>query len=122
MRNFLVVKNGLNLRPQASPPSTAIDGDIYYSSIDNKFKLYENGEWITPGERGSTLPSGTLLDFAGSTAPSGFLICAGQEISRTIYANLFSAIGTFYGYGNGTTTFNIPDLRGTIIINKIIKI
>lgn len=122
MRNFLVIKNGLNLRPQNTPPSTAIDGDIYYNSIENKFKLYENGQWITPGERGSTLPSGTLLDFAGETAPSGFLICAGQEISRTTYASLFSAIGTYYGYGNGTTTFNIPNLTGTLIINKIIKI
>lgn len=64
------------------------------------------------------LPSGTVLPFAGSTAPSGYQLCYGQAISRTTYASLFSAIGTTYGSGDGSTTFNVPDLRGRTIAGQ----
>lgn len=64
------------------------------------------------------VPTGTLLDFAGSSAPSGFLLCYGQAISRSTYADLFAAIGTTYGAGDGTTTFNLPDLRGRVGVGK----
>lgn len=50
--------------------------------------------------------------FATSTAPVGWLVANGSAISRTTYADLFSAIGTLYGAGDGSTTFNLPDLRG----------
>lgn len=56
--------------------------------------------------------AGVVLPFAGSTAPSGFLLCAGQAVSRTTYAALFAVVGTVYGAGDGSTTFNLPDLRG----------
>lgn len=59
--------------------------------------------------------SGVVLPFAGSAAPSGFLICAGQAVSRTAYAALFAVIGTTYGAGDGSTTFNLPDLRGRTV-------
>lgn len=59
--------------------------------------------------------AGVVLPFAGSAAPSGFLLCAGQAVSRTTYAALFAIIGTTYGTGNGTTTFNLPDLRGRAV-------
>lgn len=58
------------------------------------------------------MPSGTVLDFAGGTAPVGFLLCDGSPVSRTTYSNLFAAIGTIWGAGNGTTTFNVPDFSG----------
>lgn len=54
------------------------------------------------------LPKGTILPFAGGTIPSGFLACNGAAVSRTTYAALFSAIGTTYGSGDGSTTFNLP--------------
>ena len=57
-------------------------------------------------------PPGSLQDFAMNTPPSGWLICDGSLISRTTYAPLFSAIGTTWGAGDGSTTFAIPDLRG----------
>jgi microcystin-dependent protein len=57
-------------------------------------------------------PSGTLLTYAGSTAPDGWLLCDGSAISRTTYARLFAAISTTYGTGDGALTFNLPDLRG----------
>lgn len=56
--------------------------------------------------------AGFISAFAGSTAPSGWLVCDGSAISRTDYADLFTAIGTTYGTGDGSTTFNLPDLSG----------
>lgn len=60
----------------------------------------------------SFLPAGSMVDFAGTTAPSGWLMCDGAAVSRTVYASLFSALGTAYGSGDGSTTFNLPDYRG----------
>jgi microcystin-dependent protein len=63
---------------------------------------------------GSTplVPIGTILDYAAATAPSGYLVCDGSAVSRTTYAALFAVIGTTWGAGNGSTTFNVPDFRG----------
>lgn len=66
----------------------------------------------------SGVPSGTVFDFAGSTAPTGWLLCYGQAVSRTTYADLYAAIGTTYGTGDGSTTFNLPDLRGRAVAGK----
>lgn len=60
------------------------------------------------------LPSGSVIEYAGDTAPNGWLICDGSAISREIYANLFEVIGLTFGGGDGTTTFNIPNLKGKI--------
>jgi microcystin-dependent protein len=64
------------------------------------------------------VPSGTVLPFAGTTAPTGFLLCSGQAVSRSTYSDLFAAIGTTYGAGDGSTTFNVPDLRGRVPAGK----
>ncbi|HYL31997.1 MAG TPA: tail fiber protein [Stellaceae bacterium] len=58
------------------------------------------------------VPSGVVVPFAGASAPAGWLLCYGQAVSRTTYAALFTAIGTTFGSGDGSTTFNLPDLRG----------
>jgi microcystin-dependent protein len=63
----------------------------------------------------SAPPSGIVSPFAGAAAPTGWLMCYGQAVSRTTYAALFAAIGTTYGAGDGATTFNLPDLRGRVI-------
>lgn len=65
---------------------------------------------------GTGAPSGTIAAFAGSAAPSGWLLCQGQAVSRTTYATLFGVIGTTYGAGDGSTTFNLPDGRGRSLI------
>lgn len=57
------------------------------------------------------VPVGVLTQFAGSTAPVGYLLCDGSAISRTTYSRLFSVLSTVYGVGDGSTTFNLPDLR-----------
>ena len=62
------------------------------------------------------VPSGVLLPFAGGTVPDGYLLCDGSAVNRTTYARLFAAIGTTWGAGNGSTTFNLPDGRGRTLI------
>ena len=57
-------------------------------------------------------PSGSVMYFARTTAPDGWLKCNGAAVSRTTYAALFASIGTTWGAGNGSTTFNLPELRG----------
>ena len=61
-------------------------------------------------------PAGIVMPFAGSTAPQGYLLCDGSAVSRSEYADLFTAIGTTYGAGDGSTTFNVPDLAGKVVI------
>jgi phage-related tail fiber protein len=56
------------------------------------------------------LPVGSIVPYAGTVLPGGFLTCNGSAISRTTYAALFSIIGTTFGSGNGTTTFNLPNI------------
>lgn len=65
-----------------------------------------------------SLPTGTLVAFAGSTVPVGWLLCDGTAKDRTTYAALFTALGTAYGIGDGSTTFNIPDLRGRMPLGR----
>lgn len=62
--------------------------------------------------------SGMLLPYAGTSAPTGWLFAYGQAVSRTTYADLFTAVGTTYGSGDGSTTFNLPDLRGRVVAGQ----
>lgn len=61
-----------------------------------------------------TLPIGAVIAYSGSNEPSGWLICDGRAISRTSYSSLFNVIGTTYGAGDGSTTFNLPDYRDRV--------
>ena len=65
---------------------------------------------------GVMTPIASVEMYAGATAPSGWLLCDGSAVSRTTYANLFAAIGTTYGTGDGSTTFNLPDLKDRVPI------
>ena len=67
---------------------------------------------------GSLVPTGVLNPYAGATAPAGWLLCFGQAISRTVYSTLFTAIGTTYGVGDGSTTFLLPDMRGRAVAGQ----
>ena len=117
---------------QHNPPLQDLEQAIA-SSLDRDGKggmranLQMNGKRITgvaPGEAPTdaatvsqignavSIPIGAVIDYWGETPPSGYLFCAGQEVSRATYAALFAAIGTVAGAGNGSTTFNLPDYRG----------
>ena len=72
----------------------------------------------------ASVPTGTILPFAGTVVPDGFLLCNGAAVSRTTYAKLFAAIGTKWGSGDGSTTFNLPDsdrrvFQGTTDVSKV---
>lgn len=61
-------------------------------------------------------PAGSVMAYAGSSAPAGWLVCDGSAVSRTTYAALFAVVGTTYGAGDGSTTFNLPDLRSRSVV------
>ncbi|MEI8128045.1 MAG: tail fiber protein [bacterium] len=65
----------------------------------------------------SSVPVGSIISYAGATAPTGWLLCSGQAVSTTTYANLYSAIGTAYGSGSGT--FNLPDLSSRFVVGAM---
>ena len=73
---------------------------------------------LTDGDGGSAVPPGAILPYGGATAPTGYALCDDTAKSRTDFAALFAIIGTTYGAGNGTTTFNLPDLRDRIPLGK----
>lgn len=77
--------------------------------VDINGNLYDIEAFISP------IPVGTVLPFAGNTVPEGFLFTEGQEVLRNAYPNLFAAIGTTYGAGDGSTTFNLPNLVNRFI-------
>jgi len=77
-----------------------------------------NGSGVLSFSAVTTFAAGMLVPFAGSSAPTGWLLCYGQAISRSTYADLFTALGTTYGAGNGSSTFNLPDLRGRTIAGQ----
>ena len=64
------------------------------------------------------IPSGTIVPWSDASIPSGFLECAGAAVSRSTYATLFGIIGTTYGSGDGSTTFNVPDLQDNVAVSK----
>lgn len=81
--------------------------------------VYKNNNGNLELISGATLwadaPIGCIHAYGGATAPNGWLLCQGQAISRTDYAELFAVIGTAYGSGDGSTTFNVPDIRESTI-------
>jgi microcystin-dependent protein len=66
----------------------------------------------------NAIPSGVTLDFAGGSAPTGFLLCDGSAVSRSTYSRLFGVIATIWGGGNGSTTFNLPDFRRRVAVGS----
>lgn len=66
----------------------------------------------------TVLPTGVILPYGGTAAPTGWRLCDGSAISRTTFADLFTAIGTAFGVGDGSTTFNVPDFRGRVPAGK----
>lgn len=94
------------------------DGALIYNYETGATYLDYGNERIPTGggmPTGDTFPIGAITSYAGDTAPVNWLICDGSAISRTTYADLFNAIGTTYGAGDGSTTFNLPNLKGRVI-------
>lgn len=92
----------------------AHEGQQRYNSTTKGMEYCNGTAWGSLG--GGALPAGFVSYYAGATVPSNTLEAYGQAISRTTYATLFSIIGTTYGAGDGSTTFNLPDLRGRVML------
>jgi microcystin-dependent protein len=120
-----------------TPPASPNAGDAWYDTTDGLLYIWyvdaDSSQWVevkansaletTLLTRVATLeanqtPSGVIMQFAGATAPAGYLLCDGTAVSRTTYAGLFTAISTTYGVGDNSTTFNLPDLRGRVPVGK----
>jgi len=98
-----------------------IDGIKYPQAdgnADEFLKTDGSGQLSFGSVSASAFNAGMLMPYAGATAPTGWLLCFGQAISRTTYATLFAVVGTTYGAGDGSSTFNLPDLRGRTIAGK----
>lgn len=122
----------------ALPPTGATQGDEYVALDTNHVWIWNGNAWydngpanfgIGPqgpqgiqgpqgvqGPAGTTIPTGAGCDWFAPTAPAGYLICDGSAISRTTYAALYAIIGTVWGTGDGSTTFNLPDTRGRLLV------
>ena len=102
-------------------PATPSAGDLWYNSSNGRTYIYYDSFWVEVGNTGAVdtiIPAGMIMPTAGSVEPSGWLYCYGQNLSRATYARLFTAVGTTYGAGDGSTTFGMPDLRGRTIAGK----
>lgn len=86
------------------------DGDIVTAAIYT--------EDIGSASPGKGCPIGTILPYSSTTIPEGYLVCDGSAVSRTTYADLFDVIGTTYGTGDGSTTFNLPNLKGKVPVGQ----
>ena len=122
----LDVVNGLPIRLQDSSGSpfvslkspSALSGNVALtlpSSITSGGFLQTDGSGNLSFQIVAGVPSGSVFCMAVATVPSGYLECNGNAVSRTTYAALFAIIGTNYGTGNGSSTFNLPDLRGEFV-------
>lgn len=88
--------------------------ELYYFD-GTRFVSYGGG---SGGTGGDTVPIGSIVPFASDTIPNGWLLCDGRAVSRTKYAELFKAIGTKHGSGDGSTTFNVPNIKGKVVVGK----
>ena len=91
---------------------TPATGDIRFNTTLTQFEGYNGTGW---GEIANGVPAGSVFTFATTTVPSGYLECNGAAVSRSTYASLFSSISTTWGVGDGSSTFNLPDLRGQFV-------
>ena len=119
----------ISFAPQTAAPSlpvvlgTTQNGALYTTSGGHSL-IYKNsaGSAVTivggSADTGGITPPGITVPYAGTTSPAGWLMCDGSAVSRTTYDRLFNAIGTIWGTGDNTTTFNVPDVRGYAIVCK----
>jgi microcystin-dependent protein len=114
--------DGLGAKPLRSAPSVELPAGVLvqgtpYTALYNNSDAawYLHNFFVNP----YAVPVGGLLDYVGTTAPnSAFVFPYGQAVSRTTYATLFTMVSTTFGVGDGSTTFNLPDLRGRVVAGK----
>jgi len=110
-----VIGHGVEICTSTTRPTIGITaGSLIYETDTLSYRWYNGSTWL------GLIPEGTVQPYSGSTAPTGWLLCAGQtlnSITSPEYAPLFSVIGTTYG-GTGASSFIIPDLRGRTVAGR----
>ena len=113
------INNALTKDGQNTPTANLPMGGYKHTNCN---AATANNEYATLGQLNSSvsesMPSGAIQMYGGSTAPTGYLLCNGGAVSRASYSDLFAVIGTTYGIGDGSTTFNVPDLRQKFPLGK----
>jgi microcystin-dependent protein len=104
-------------------PADPVVGQMIFETDTQLMKFWSGTAWVSgAATAGASVltPVGTVVPYAGTDAstPAGWLFCGGQAVSRTTYADLYAVVGTTYGSGDGSTTFNVPDLRGRVAAGK----
>jgi microcystin-dependent protein len=112
-----VNRRTLTLHDDGGTPLVGIGTDTPEETLHVNGNLKVTGT-VDVGSSGFSVSSGFILPFGGGTAPSGWLQCDGAAVSRSTYSDLFAIIGTIYGAGDGSTTFNLPDLQGRVIMGQ----
>lgn len=107
----------VRLRTRSSSPSTVSTGEIaIFSQNDNVFAKNSLGTVMSLTDSVVIqAPPGVILSYVGTSAPSGYLMCDGSQVSRTTYSSLFNIIGISHGNGDGLSTFHLPDYRGRFL-------
>lgn len=121
MSKQVQIRRGTTAQISAAPPPA--EGELIVNTDEDRVIV---GDGATTGgvpmakqsELADAVPAGAMMAYAGSSAPAGWLMCAGQAVSRATYAALYAAISTTYGNGDGSTTFGLPDLRGRVPVGK----
>lgn len=102
-----------DIQDNQSVPIGGVTGQVLGKASNTDYDV----EWIyQAGTNYDSLPVGAILPYGSLTPPTGYLVCDGSAVSRTEYAGLFSVIGTSFGEGDGTTTFNLPNIDGRGIV------
>lgn len=114
---FTLTHNATSLILPGGKDIVAASGDTFaaISDASSYVRVHSYQRAAVPP---NMFPVGSVIDYAGSSAPAGWILCYGQNVSRTTYAALFAAIGVTYGVGDGSTTFTLPDLRGRVVAGK----
>lgn len=86
------------------------------AQADNPDAEISSNKWNEDHDCDGLMPPGAMAPFAGSSAPTGWLLCDGSAVSRSTYAALFAVLGTTFGAGNGSTTFNVPNAKGRVLV------
>lgn len=99
-------------------PAATVAGRFYYATDTGLVYFSTGSAWIPLNDTLTAVPVGVVLDFAGGTVPTNYMLAVGTAVSRATYAALFTQLGTKYGAGDGTATFNLPDYRGRVAVGQ----
>lgn len=102
--------------PDATVRNLAVNDRVWVQVSSRRIIVLgkSGGQTVDTSVSTALVPSGAVMPYAGATAPANYLLCDGSAVSRTTYAALYAVVGTTYGVGDNSTTFNLPDLRARL--------